>query len=66
MQPQKMPRQRTDLYVGGERRVSVTERMARIAERDERLAADTGPTRRVGSAIRQPTARRWRDAKPAR
>ena len=41
MQPQKMPRQRTDLYVGGERRVSVTERMARIAERDERLAADT-------------------------
>ena len=41
MQPQKTPRQRTDLYVGGERRVSVTERMARIAERDERLAADT-------------------------
>ena len=41
MQPQKTPRQRTDLYVGGDRRVSVTERMARIAERDQRLAADT-------------------------
>ena len=41
MQPQKTPRQRTDLYVGGERRVSVAERMVPLAERDRRLAADT-------------------------
>ena len=41
MQPQKPPRQRTNLFVGGERRVSVPERLARIAERDARLAADT-------------------------
>ena len=41
MQPQKTPRQRTNLYVESDRRVSAAERKARIAERDERLAADT-------------------------
>ena len=39
MQPQTTRPRRTDLYAPD--RVSVTERMARLAERDRRLAADT-------------------------
>jgi hypothetical protein len=39
MQPQTTRQRRTDLYAPD--RVSVTERMTRLAERDRRLAADT-------------------------
>ena len=41
MQSRKTRQYGAGLYVSGDRRVSVTERMVRLAERDERLAADT-------------------------
>ena len=41
MQSRKTRQHGAGLYVSGDRRVSVTERMVRLAERDERLAADT-------------------------
>jgi hypothetical protein len=41
MQPRTTRQQRTDLYVDTGRRVSAAESQVRLAERDQRLAADT-------------------------
>ena len=41
MQPREAHQHRSNLYAGGDRRVSATESKVRIQERDRRLAADT-------------------------